>query len=142
MIRRLAVLSDFDGTITTTDIAEMILARFAPPEWERIEMLHRARRIGTRETMARQFALLSSDRATLLDFVRSEARMDPVVPAFLGLWRARGIEVEIVSEGLDFCVHELMDMWGLDLPVRTNRAVFEDGGVRIEHPFQDPHCPR
>ncbi len=140
MIRRLAVLSDFDGTITTTDIAEMILARFAPPEWERIEMLHRARQIGTRETMTRQFALLRSDRASLLDFVRAEARMDSGVPAFLRVCRARGIEVEVVSEGLDFYVHELMEMWGLDLPVRTNRAVFEDGHVRIEHPFQDPDC--
>ncbi len=140
MARRLAVLSDFDGTITTTDIAEMVLARFAPPEWEAIEQLHRARRIGTRETMARQFALVRGDRKALLEFVRAEARMDPGFPAFLRTCHASGIHFEIVSEGLDFYVNELMKMWGLDVPVRTNRAVFDHASVRIEYPYEDPTC--
>src|SRR3972149_6467863 len=99
MTRRLAVLSDFDGTITTADIAEMILARFAPPEWERIEILHRARQIGTRETMARQFALLSGDRETLLDCVRLHAVLAPGRFSFLLRSVSRSTEVEIVSEG-------------------------------------------
>jgi 2-hydroxy-3-keto-5-methylthiopentenyl-1-phosphate phosphatase len=140
MDRPIAVLTDFDGTITTSDIAELLLARFAPGEWEDIERLHRARAIGTRETMARQFALLRADREALLRVVRSESRMDPTFPAFLRFCRAYDIHVEIASEGLDFYVEELMKMWNLAVPVRTNRAVFEDGRVRIEYPYADPTC--
>ncbi len=137
---RVAVLSDFDGTITTSDVAEAILARFAPPEWWAIEELHRARKLGTRETMARQFALLHGSPGPWIDFVRAEARMDPAFPAFLRFCRERGIIVEIVSEGLDFYVFDLMEMWDLDVPVRTNRTTFEGGRVRIEYPFADPGC--
>ncbi len=138
--RRVAVLSDFDGTITTTDVAEAILARFAPPEWLDLEVLHRARTLGTRETMARQFALLRGDPGPWTDFVRREARMDPAFPAFLRFCQTRGFPIEIVSEGLDFYVHDLMKMWGLDVPVRTNRAVFDGGRVGIEYPFAEPGC--
>jgi len=140
MDRRLAVLSDFDGTITTTDVAEDLLARFAPPTWEDIERLHRARMIGTRETMARQFALVHAGRGELVDYAARTAKMDPAVPAFLRFCRGRGIPFEIVSEGLDFYLHALIKSWDLDVPVRTNRAVFEDGRVRIEYPFADPSC--
>ena len=138
--RRVAVLSDFDGTITRTDVAEAILARFAPPEWWEIEELHRARRLGTRETMARQFALLRGDPSPWIDFVHREARMDPAFPSFLRFCREHGFPLEIVSEGLDFYVYDLMKMWGLDVPVRTNRAVFDGGPVRIEYPFAEPGC--
>jgi 2,3-diketo-5-methylthio-1-phosphopentane phosphatase len=140
MDRRLAVLSDFDGTITTTDVAEDLLARFAPPTWEDIERLHRARIIGTRETMARQFALVHAARGELVDYAARTAKMDPAVPAFLRFCRGRGIPFEIVSEGLDFYLHALIKSWDLDVPVRTNRALFEDGRVRIEYPFADPSC--
>ena len=140
MAERLAVLSDFDGTITTSDVAEDLLARFAPKEWEEIERLHRARLLGTREVMARQFALVHAGREELVEYARRNATMDPGVPAFLRFCRGRGIPFEIVSEGLDFYLHELIKQWGLDVPVRTNRAVFEEGRIRIEHPFADPSC--
>src|SRR3990172_5357905 len=127
---RVGVLSDFDGTITRTDIAEAILARFAPPEWWELEGLHRARRLGTRETMARQVALLQGGPGPWIDFVRREARMDPAFPAFLHFCRERGFPLEVVSEGLDFYVHDLMKIWGLDVPVRTNRAAALPRGGR------------
>ena len=45
-----------------------------------------------------------------------------------------------MSEGLDFYLHELIKQWGLDVPVRTNRAMFEGRRIRIEYPFADPSC--
>src|SRR2546425_1978603 len=138
MDRPLAVLSDFDGTITTSDVAEDLLARFAPREWEEVERLHRARVIGTRETMARQFALVRAGREELVEYARRTATMDKAVPAFVQFCRSRHIPFEIVSEGLDFYLHALIKSWSLDVPVRTNRAVFDGGRGRIEEPFPDP----
>ncbi len=135
-----AVLCDFDGTITTEDVAEVLLARFAPGAWEPIEALHRARKIGTRETLARQFSFVRAGREAMVDFVRAKAAMDPGFPAFLRFCRSRGIPLEIVSEGLDFYIEPLLRDWGLDVPLRTNRARFEDGRIRIEYPFADPGC--
>ena len=134
------VLTDFDGTVTQEDVAETILEEFAPPEWWDIEELHRARQIGTREAMARQFALVQAREADVLEFVDRTARMDPTFPAFVAHCKGRGVRLEIVSEGLDFYVRHLLAKWRIDLPVRTNRTTFEGGRVSIAYPWSDPTC--
>jgi len=135
-----AVLTDFDGTVTRTDVAEDILEEFAPPEWWDIEEEHRARKIGTRETMARQFALVRAKEADVLRFVDEHARLDETFPAFVGYCRSRDIRLEIVSEGLDVYLHPLLRKWRIDVPVRTNRALFEEGRVTISYPYADLTC--
>lgn len=140
MPSKLAILSDFDGTITRTDVAESILEEFARPEWWEIEEQHRARTIGTREAMARQFALLRAKRSDLIEFVERHASLDETFRTFAAFCEARGFVLEIVSEGLDFYVNHLLENWGLRIPVRTNRAIFEEGHVRIEYPWADATC--
>ena len=137
---KLAVLCDFDGTITRTDVAEAILEEFAPPGWWDIEELHRARKIGTREAMSRQFALLRARRSELIEFVDRHAVLDETFHSFVTFCAGRGFVLEIVSEGLDFYVHHLLERWGLKVPVRTNRAIFDEGRVRIEYPWADATC--
>lgn len=137
---RRAVLTDFDGTITRTDIAEAILEEFAPAEWWEVEELHRARRIGTREAMARQFALLKAKQGDLLDFVDRTAVVDETFREFVAFCSERGFLLEIVSEGLDFYVRYLLRKWDIDVPLRTNRAIFEEGRIRIEYPWADATC--
>jgi 2-hydroxy-3-keto-5-methylthiopentenyl-1-phosphate phosphatase len=140
MPTNLAVLTDFDGTITRTDVAEALLEEFAPPTWWEIEEQHRARTIGTRETLARQFALLRVKQADLIRFVDTHVDLDESFRDFATFCSGRGIPLEIVSEGLDFYVRHLLQKWGLAVPVRTNRATFEEGRVRIEYPWADATC--
>lgn len=135
-----AVLTDFDGTITRTDVAEAILDEFAPATWWEIEELHRARRIGTRESLARQFALLRVSRADLLRFVDANIEIDETFQEFVAFCKLEGFQLEIVSEGLDFYVRHLLRKWDIQVPVRTNRARFERGRVQIEYPWADATC--
>src|SRR5213596_1255849 len=108
MPSKLAVLTDFDGTITRTDVAEAILEEFAPASWWDIEELHRARKIGTRESMAREFALLHAKQADLIRFVDDHVEMDDTFRDFAAFCQRRQIPLEIVSEGLDFYVRQPM----------------------------------
>jgi 2-hydroxy-3-keto-5-methylthiopentenyl-1-phosphate phosphatase len=140
MVAKRAVLTDFDGTITRTDVAVGILEEFAPAEWWGIEELHRARKIGTRETMVRQFALVRARETDLLRFVDRTVTMDETFRDFAAFCRNRGYVLEIVSEGLDLYVRYLLRKWDIEVPVRTNHAVMEDGHVRIEYPWADATC--
>jgi len=140
LLRKRAVLTDFDGTVTESDVAEAILEEFAPSEWWTIEEEHRARAIGTRESMTRQFALVRATPADLLAFVDRTVKLDDTFHDFVGFCAREGIHLEIVSEGLDFYVHHLLRKWKIDVPVRVNRAVFEGNRVRIEHPWADATC--
>ncbi len=135
-----AVLTDFDGTVTRTDVAEDILREFAPPEWWAIEEEHRARKIGTRETMIRQFALVHATKDEMLRFVDRHVELDETFPRFAEFCRKRGMPLEIVSEGLDFYLSHLLEKWRIDVPARTNRTSFEAGDVRITYPYADPTC--
>lgn len=135
-----AVLTDFDGTITRTDVAEDLLEAFAPRDWWAIEEEHRARKIGTREAMIRQFDLVRGSEADMLRFVDEHVKLDETFPPFVAFCRDRGMPVEIVSEGLDFYLRHLLEKWRIDVPMRTNRTSFEDGRVRISYPYADPTC--
>ena len=135
-----AVLTDFDGTITRHDVAEAILGEFAPPEWWDIEELHHQRKIGTRESMARQFALVRASPEDILAFVDRHAEMDETFLDFAAFCADRGLTLEIVSEGLDFYIHHLLAKWGVHLPLRTNRTTFDGGRVLISYPWADPTC--
>jgi 2-hydroxy-3-keto-5-methylthiopentenyl-1-phosphate phosphatase len=135
-----AVLSDFDGTITRSDVAEAILEAFAPSEWREIEERYRARKVGTREAMARQFALVRARRDELLRFVDREAVIDETFREFVAFCKRRGFVLEIVSEGLDFYLQHLLRKWDVRVPVRANRAIFEENRIRIEHPWADATC--
>lgn len=134
------MLTDFDGTVTQTDVAEDILDAFASPEWWDIEEEHRARKIGTRESLLRQFALVHASEEEMLRFIDRQIHPDETFPAFVDYCKGRGIPLEIVSEGLDFYVYHLLKEWRINVPVRTNRTSFEEGRVVISYPNADPTC--
>lgn len=135
-----AVLTDFDGTVSRTDVAEDLLDAFAPPTWRDIEEEHRARKIGTRETIIRQFALVHASREEMLKFVDERVEPDPAFPAFVAYCRRRDVPLEIVSEGLDFYLEHLLKKWGISVPVRTNHASFQEREIRMSYPYADPTC--
>lgn len=135
-----AVLTDFDGTISLSDVAEDILQRFAPAEWWDLELLHRARKIGTRETMIRQFNLVQAREEELVRFVDEHARLDETFRAFADVCRQKGIRLEIVSEGLDVYVAHLLRKWRIDVPFRTNRTTFRGDRIVLSYPWADPTC--
>ncbi len=134
----IAVLSDFDGTITKEDVAELLLQEFAGDAWREIERLHE--RIGTRETLRREFALVRATKEEVLAAAERLARLDPTFPPFLAFCRGRDIHVEIVSEGFDAYLLHLLDRWGLDIPFRTNAASFDGDRITLTHPYGDPTC--
>jgi len=133
-----AVVSDFDGTITEEDVAELLLHEFTGDAWLAIERQHA--RIGTRETLRRQFDLVRTTRERLVAAAGRLARLDPTFPAFLAFCRQRGILLEIVSEGFDTYLDHLLRMWNLDVPFRTNAATFHGHRIELSHPHADPTC--
>ena len=52
------IVCDFDGTVTRTDAVDNILERFADPSWEAIEDEWLSGKIGSRECLGRQLALV------------------------------------------------------------------------------------
>jgi 2-hydroxy-3-keto-5-methylthiopentenyl-1-phosphate phosphatase len=116
------VLVDFDGTIVRQDVTDLILERFALPEWRAVEQAWVAGRIGSRECMSRQIDFVrATDRD--LDELLDEIDIDPHFSGFVSLCRAFSCKIIIASDGLDRVIASVLARSGLHLPFVSNRLV-------------------
>ncbi len=135
------VFVDFDGTITPVDTVDLILERFAEPEWRNVEDEWREGAIGSRECMARQAGLIRASEAALDDFVAGFA-IDPTFLEFLADCRRRALPVAIVSDGFDRVIRALARRYGFGpLPIFANELSFMGGDRwRLGFPWAKESC--
>jgi 2-hydroxy-3-keto-5-methylthiopentenyl-1-phosphate phosphatase len=118
------IVCDFDGTIATSDVTDVLLEAFAAPGWYDIETQWRAGLIGSADCMARQVALLRCRRPAF-DRLLDAIDIDPGFAGFVAFCRERNIVLNIVSDGLDYAVARILTRAGLDdLPIIANRLMF------------------
>jgi 2,3-diketo-5-methylthio-1-phosphopentane phosphatase len=134
------IIVDFDGTVVRQDATDLILERFALPEWREVEQEWVAGRIGSRECLARQIDLVrASDQD--LDDVIAELEVDPGFSGFVSLCQERGFEVVVGSDGLDRIIAPVLERCGLALPFVSNRLTSTGRGRwRVDFPHFDPAC--
>ncbi|HUW53612.1 MAG TPA: MtnX-like HAD-IB family phosphatase [Rhodanobacter sp.] len=114
------ILCDFDGTISVEDVIDSLLDRFGGPGWEVLEQDWRAGRIGSRECMAGQVDLLKMTRAEL-DSHLAGLWIDHAFPGFVARARELNVPIRVVSDGLDYAIHQILGRYGLDdLPLAAN----------------------
>ncbi|HMJ79489.1 MAG TPA: haloacid dehalogenase-like hydrolase [Candidatus Dormibacteraeota bacterium] len=138
----MSILVDYDGTISRHDIGDELLAR----HFEDAALLvakdreYDAGLVGSRELMRWDMDVLPRDAARL----RAEAAemaQDEAFPGFVAVAEARGIAVEVVSDGLGFYVADNLARLGLShLPLATNDNPVEGGGACMSFPYGHPHC--
>jgi 2-hydroxy-3-keto-5-methylthiopentenyl-1-phosphate phosphatase len=116
------VFVDFDGTIALEDTTDVILERFALPQWRLVEADWVAGRIGSRECLARQVDLIRA-RPRDLDAVASEIPLDPHFSDFATLCQVNAIPLTVVSDGLGQVVTAMLARAGIAVPVLANRLV-------------------
>src|SRR5476651_2383699 len=91
------VFLDFDGTITLRDATDAILDAFADPAWLHIEDAWLSGRIGSRECLAAQMALVAATRDQV-DRLLDDIDVDPGFALLLDACAARAVPVHIVSD--------------------------------------------
>jgi 2-hydroxy-3-keto-5-methylthiopentenyl-1-phosphate phosphatase len=139
------VLLDFDGTLVEPNVAIVLVGRFCP-DGDRVarevdEDLHSGR-ITLRQAWARQVALLPPDQMDeMIRFVVKEIPMRRGASDLLGLLHRWKVPTTIVSGGLDFYIHPILEREGIHLPVLSDTAERgPDGALRVLHPYGHPTC--
>ncbi|MGB7757528.1 MAG: MtnX-like HAD-IB family phosphatase [Salinisphaera sp.] len=135
------ILCDFDGTIAVDDVTDALLTSFAASEWMRIEADWHAGRIGSRECMTAQVALIDASQQAV-DALLDTMIIDPAFPAFVAEAARMDMSVTVVSDGLDYAIRRILAGYGLDyLPIRANRLLHDgDRGWSLQSPFASPGC--
>jgi len=137
-----SVLIDFDGTICHHDVTDVLLQKFAPGTWEALEQEWLAGRIGARECMSRQIAMMRADPADMKACLDDMA-IDADFAAFIEMLRASGVHAAIVSDGLDYSIHHILKRHGLmDIEVFSNHLVYNgDKTWQLKFPYKNLACP-
>lgn len=136
------IFCDFDGTVTTTDNIIAIMKKFAPPEWVELKDGVLSQRISVQEGVGEMFSLLPSAlKEEIIGFLKKTAVIRPGFEDFVRYAKENDFELFIVSGGIDFFVHPLLD--GLVAPERIycNGADFTGDFIRILWPNEcDDQC--
>ncbi len=136
----LALLIDYDGTISQTDVTDEVMATHVPGVWEEAAALYDAGRMGSRRLMTWEMDLVEADPSALLATAAAQPH-DPGFVPFVRLAQAAGIPIEVVSDGFGFFIRPALQALGVgELPVVTARTVFTGRRARLEFPNGHPTC--
>jgi 2,3-diketo-5-methylthio-1-phosphopentane phosphatase len=137
---RACVFVDFDGTISLEDTTDVILERFADPSWQKVEADWLSGQIGSRDCLAQQIDLMRASPQEL-DSVCREIPLDPHFPELVALCRRHGVEVAVISDGLDRLVTRMLSDAGINVPVFANRLTYTgDNRWKLEFPYASSAC--
>jgi 2,3-diketo-5-methylthio-1-phosphopentane phosphatase len=141
---RMLILCDFDGTISTVDMGNEILNRFTDKGWEEIDRAYCAGEIGSRVAYTQVASLFTGSRAQMLEFVCSCEKIDPYFLEFHRFCQSRGVDLKIVSDGLDFYIDAILKNNNLqDIEFFSNVTVFrDDNKLSIEFPRMNDECEK
>jgi len=106
---------DFDGTISRRDAVDAVLEAFADPEWLVFEEEWRAGRIGSRDCLRGQMALVRATRPEL-DSLLDKIEVDSGLASVLEVCVAHQLPAHIISDGFDYCIRRILARAGNGLP--------------------------
>lgn len=125
---------DYDGTLTTHEVNEIILQRFAGDAWRPLEVEAKADRMSHAECFDRQIGLIQAPRAELLEALAAEAQPVPGLRGFLAELGARGGRPVIVSAGMREAIETVWAREGLP-PVELHASELVGGGPEGGPPY-------
>lgn len=129
------IYCDFDGTVTAKDNIIALMRKFAPKGWETIAEKVLTRKVSIREGVGELFSLLpSNQKDELVKFAVENARLRPGFQEFLSYLETAGIPIYIVSGGIDFFVHPLLEKFSSLEGIYCNKADFSKERIEINWP--------
>lgn len=142
---RSEILLDFDGTITQKDILDELVARYSIDQsWIDLERQWQSGRIGSRECLSKEFALLRITAAELAEFLET-IELDPGIERLMQLLSHLQIPTTIVSDGIESFIEQFLqriDPLALpeNLTIRANAIHHHGDRLEIVNPHASPAC--
>jgi 2-hydroxy-3-keto-5-methylthiopentenyl-1-phosphate phosphatase len=136
-VSKVVVLCDFDGTVASEDVGNMFFRTFGGDEAQAIVEEWKQGRISSRTCFEREAALVTATRTDVERFI-DKRRLDPYFKDFTDFAGKNGIEVVIVSDGLDYYIERMLMRSGLGMiDFSSNVMELVDGTLRLRFPHYD-----
>lgn len=143
MTAPLKLFVDFDGTITRGDVGNMFFRAFGGDACDALIRRYRAGEISARECFLGEAASMGRVAPEALERFVARQEIDPSFPALVDFCRQRGVDLLIVSDGLDWYIRRILAANGCaEVPFVSNIASLAhpdaDGRAEVELAFPHP----
>jgi len=135
-LKNLVVLCDFDGTTTTIDTAEWVLARFAQGDWRLFDRQYEKGGITLEECLNSEFSLVRASKKQILQELKNIVVFRPNFKKLAEFCKRNHIPLMIVSAGLDFVIKHFLELNNcIDLvEVCAAKTSFTANGIKFAFP--------
>ncbi len=131
---------DFDGTIAKQDVGNRFFTTFSGGKNYDIVERWKRREVTSVQCLTEEAEMISAGKSELTEFV-SQFEIDEGFANLCELCKKNDIPVRVISDGLDLYINAILKKYGFDdLPVISNRAVFDNGRLRVEFPQLEYSC--
>lgn len=142
--RSIALVTDFDGTVTVEDVFDSIFARFAGPEWLEIDRAYLRGELPLEDAYRKMAATFRGESGEVVEFVLERMRPRAGWKELLAFTGRAGIAARVVSNGFDLYILPLLEAWGTPIPVLSHHAEIRAGRFEVafnRHPrLADERC--
>jgi 2-hydroxy-3-keto-5-methylthiopentenyl-1-phosphate phosphatase len=136
----LALLVDYDGTISQVDVSEQLLTRFFARDWHDDDVDYAEGRIGSRTFFRRQMPSFEGRYEDVVAFAASQPH-DAAFAPFVAAADRLEVPVEVVSDGLGFFIDPALERLGVPhVPVVAALTTFDGRDARMTFPNGHPDC--
>jgi len=134
--RSLAVLCDFDGTITLTDTFAYILKKYAQGDWQQYDRQYERGELTLQDVVRKQGMMIRTPEMVLVAEMERVTGFRPNFDKLIAYCRTNKIPIAVVSAGLDFVINHLLRMKGWNHLVKLYAAKTETTpeGIRLTFP--------
>jgi 2,3-diketo-5-methylthio-1-phosphopentane phosphatase len=138
------VFTDFDGTITKTDVGDAVFRRFGDPA--KVEMIIvdlLSGKISAKKSWIELCNAVPSINPVELDEYIESIEIDSTFSDFVDFCSKKNIEHYILSDGFDYYIDKILKRENLDyLKYYSNHLVIENNCLIPSFPYLDNNCGR
>ena len=140
---KIAIFTDYDGTITAEDTIDLMLDTFGAADWLTISKKLDAAGATNLERMAAEFADFAGSIAQVEDLVREKIHIDETFKDFMAYARERGWSLVVLSQGVSQSVETIFAKYGIEgVEWHANALVEADGRTSLSFPEAALHPGR
>lgn len=135
------IFFDFDNTITTFDVLDSVISRFAEGDrWKALEERWERGEIGSRACLKGQIESVKVSKQSL-DRHLTSVKIDPYFKKILSLLRSKKIEVAILSDNFDYILNSVLRRYGIKgLDIYSNILKLSGDRILPSFPISNGSC--
>lgn len=130
---KLAIFTDYDGTITTKDTIDLMLDTYGAADWLAVSKKLDSQGATNIERMTAEFADFKTTRAKVRSLIQEQVGIDESFKSFLAYARLRGWKIVVLSQGVRESIETIFGKYGIDgVEYHANNLCGDDGDLTIE----------